>query len=83
MALESNLTTESVGTWPFFPIVERRALWEVEMGKYLVSIYVQADGMTKDEVQTTIESMLYEGREFSNNPLVMDVDYGVVKVLEY
>jgi hypothetical protein len=58
-------------------------MWEVEMGKYLVSIYVQADGMTKDQVQKTIEAMLYEGREFSNNPHVMDVDYGVVNVLEY
>jgi hypothetical protein len=53
------------------------------MAKYLVSIFVQADGMTKDQVQKTIESMLYEGMEFSNNPNVMDVDYRVVNVLEY
>lgn len=83
MVWEAGRIASGGGVGRVVAVFPDRRTWGIvggEMGKYLVSVLVLADGMTKDEVQTTVESMLYEGREFSNNPHVMDVDYGVVKV---
>jgi hypothetical protein len=60
-----------------------RLLLGGEMAKYLVSLKVDAQWeMTKEEVLTTVKSMLYEGREFSNNPHVMAVTFETVEVEE-